>query len=123
MKKIPFEKWAIVELKKIQKKLLLEDFYPIEIKYRTENHESYAECRVAYPYKSITIKYGDAALHDFKEKKYEDIVDALTHEMCHPITDPLYVKGVSRWASRQEIEDERERLTDHIANIILKNGL
>jgi hypothetical protein len=118
-----FEKWALPLLHKLQKVLLTEDFTPLTLHYGLENTRAYAECRCLYPYKSITINYGDEIVRDFKKGKRNDCLAALTHEMCHPITDPLYSKATSRYASKDEIEDERERLTDHIANIVLKNKL
>lgn len=118
-----FEKWIRPKLKKIQKVLLLEHFEPLNIKYGLESTRAYAECKVNYPYQSINLLYGDELLKDFRARKYDQILQALTHEMCHPITDPLYCKAVTQWISKSEIEDEREKLTDHIANIVLKNIL
>jgi len=37
------------------------------------------------------------------------------------ITDPLYSKACDRYTGKNEIEDERELLTDKIANIITLN--
>lgn len=116
-----FEAYALPILKKIAKILLVEDYAPLTIRYGVQNKEASAECGNSYPYKSIHIKYSDDLVKDWKEG--EDVIPTLVHEMCHPLTDALYVKGTIRFASRQEIEDERERLTDHIANIILKSKL
>jgi hypothetical protein len=114
-----FEKWAMVYLKKIQKILLLDDFHPLSIE--PSNKKNISECKFNYPYKSINIGYSDGVFEDFQKGKIEDVLGVLVHEMCHSITDPLYSKAVSRYVGKDEIEDERERLTDHIANILLKN--
>jgi hypothetical protein len=82
-----------------------------------------AECVVHYPYKTITVRYDDDLVQDWLGGNEQRVVGVLTHEMCHPLTDPLYCKAVERWTAQQEIEDERERLTDHIANIILRANL
>jgi len=113
-----FEKWALKELHKLSKILLLEDFYPIELEFNKDKRQS--ECSFSYPYKSITIYYSQEVFENWKKGDKVLVMNTLTHEMCHPITDPLISKAYDRWASRQEVEDERERLTDHIANIILK---
>jgi len=42
------------------------------------------------------------------------------HEMFHVVTDKLYAKAGSRFVGNGELEDEREQLTDHLANIVLK---
>jgi len=115
-----FEKWALPVLQKIQKKLLLEDYHPLTIKYRKEM-TAYAECAIRYPYKSIEIRYSTSLFEDWC--KGEDVKNELTHEMCHVVTDPFYCKAVSRYLGKDELEDERERLTDHIANIVLKQEL
>ena len=115
-----FEKWALTELKKLRTVLLLEDFTPLSIEPSGKKNTS--ECEVAYPYKSITIKYSEQVLDDFLKNKKENAIQVLTHEMCHPITDGLYTKASNRFVSKDEIEDERERLTDHIANILLKKN-
>ena len=48
---------------------------------------------------------------------------AIIYELCHVVTDPFYGKATDRFMDRQSLEDERETLTDHIAMIVLKNGL
>lgn len=114
-----FEKWSMPVLKKLQDVLLLNDFFPLEIEPSEKDDTS--ECLVAYPYRSITVRYSNNLLQDWKKKKMDLVLSVLIHEMCHPITDPLYCKAVSRYAGKEEIEDEREGLTDHLANIIIKN--
>ena len=44
----------------------------------------------------------------------------IIHEFCHIITDPLYAV-VLDFPSKKQIENERERLTDHIAQIVNKH--
>ena len=114
-----FEKWSVPVLKKIQDILLLNDFHPLEIEPSEKDNTS--ECLVAYPYKSITVRYSNNLVQDWKKKKINDVLSVFVHEMCHPITDPLYCKAINRYAGKDEIEDERERLTDHFTNIIVKN--
>jgi hypothetical protein len=118
-----FEQWAKDVLAKIQKVLLLGHFAPLELEYGCKNAGAYAECELTYPYQSITVRYGDLALADWRKKDLESLKNVLIHEMCHPLTDPLYSKATSRYASRDEIEDERERLTDHIANVLIRQKL
>lgn len=116
-----FEKWAMPKLQKIQKILLLEHYQPLQLD--VSDSENVSESLYHYPYQTISIRYSKNTLKDFKEKKYEDIMHMLIHEMCHPLTDPLYGTGFERFITKDQLEKERERLTDHIANIILKNNL
>ena len=118
-----FQAWCLPYLTKLRKILLLHDFYPINFQHGVQNSDAHADCHFHYPYKTITIGYSDALIKDWKAKKYSAVIGVLTHEMCHPITDPLYAKAASTWRTKGEVEDERERLTDHIANIILDNKL
>jgi hypothetical protein len=113
-----FEAYCYKLIEKYSKILLL-DKHIFELKYGTENKDSIMECVFNYPYLNVTIKYGDKMLKMFKEKK--DIIPYLVHELCHPITDPLFCKANERYSSKDEILDERERLTDYICNIVIKN--
>jgi len=98
--------------------ILLLNRNTFELKYPTENKESLAECVCNYPYLNVIINYGDKLVEKWKKK--EDIVPYIVHEMCHVITDPLYCKAIGRYATKDEINDERELLTDYICNISLK---
>lgn len=103
------------------KDVLLLQRNTFELKYPTENEKALAECVCNYPYLNVTINYGDKIINKFKKK--ENIVPYIIHEMCHIITDPLYCKAVTTFISKNEIEDERELLTDYICNIVVKNNL
>lgn len=102
-------------------KILLLDKHTFELHYGVENKDSLMECVFNYPYLNVTIKYSDKLVEMWRNKK--DITPYLVHEMCHPITDPLYSKAISRYVSRDEILDEREKLTDYICNIVIKNKI
>ena len=112
-----FEKYAYGVIHEYQKKLLL-DKHTFELKFNKDMGEALMACVFNYPYLNVTIRYGERAIEKWKAK--EDVVPYIVHEMCHPITDPLYSKSVDRYASKTEIEDEREKLTDYICNIVLK---
>ena len=110
-----FEKW-------IQKQV---DFYvPIlgleiwTIKIRKDGHERYMAMACNYPYVNGEIKYSHSAFIDWT--RGEMTPHSVMHELCHIITDPLYVKAIQRFSSSQEIKDEREKLTDMIAVIVMK---
>ena len=78
----------------------------------------YLSITCSYPYLQPTITYSSKSFSDFKEGKLKR--NAILHELCHMITDPLYSKSIQRFVSKDEIEDERELLTDKIA-VILNN--
>lgn len=121
--KIEFEKYLMQISLKYQKVLLLEHA-TLKWTYGTGNKDSYAESWVTYPYLSINLHYSQDMLDKWlKNKKDINIVYTVIHELIHTLTDPLYIKGNNRYISKDEINDERERLTDHMANIIIKNNL
>ena len=89
-----------------------------EITVEKSAEQSHVGITCNYPYLDPTIKFSDKALEDWKKGKIQP--DRILHELCHILTDPLYVKAIQRYSSKNEIEDERERLTDTIAAILKK---
>lgn len=120
LKNAKLEKYIYGVIEKYQKILLL-DKHTFELKYGTKNKEALMECVFNYPYLNVTIKYSDELIKKWQDK--DDIIPFVVHELCHPITDPLYAKAEERFCSRNEILDEREKLTDYICNIVIKNNL
>lgn len=112
-----FEAWCNKTLKEYQSILMLDDFRLLPIE-KSESEAS--ESAFRYPYKNIQIRYSKEVEDDYKAKKYDEARITLMHELCHTMTDPLYDKALQRMVSRNEIEDERERLTDHIANLVFR---
>lgn len=107
-------------IKKYQPVLLLTR-NTFELEYPTQNKNALAECMCNFPYLNVTMNYGDKLIEKWKKK--DDIVPYILHEMCHVITDPLYCKAISRYVTENEINDERELLTDYICNILVVNKL
>lgn len=114
MKNLKVEKEVMAIIKKYQPILLL-NRNTFTLKYGTENPNSLMECVCNYPYLNVTLKYSDG----LAERK--DKVPYVVHEMCHVITDPLFVKAIDRYSGKTEILDERELLTDYICNIVIIN--
>ena len=108
-----FKKW-------IKKQI---DFYaPIlglqlhRIKIEEDSKESYLAITCNYPYLDPKVKFSKNAFNDWAKEEMQP--DRILHELCHILTDPLYVKAIERYSSKNEINDERERLTDTIAAIL-----
>ena len=99
--------------------LLLNNFIVV-MKKEKEGDDYYLACKYRYPYLDGVIIYSNRSMEDWKKEPKEYHERKLVHELCHLITDPLYGKATTLFVSKTEIEDERERLTDHIANIICK---
>ena len=82
------------------------------------DNDAYFTCKFCYPHFEAVISYSDKAEKDFNEGK--DLSRYVVHELCHLITDPLYSKAFDRFVSKNEIEDERKRLTDWITRIVMR---
>ncbi len=74
------------------------------------------EITCTYPYFDPTIRYTEEAFKDWADNKLPP--NRILHELIHILTDPLYCKAITRFTTRNEIEDERERLTDTLTLII-----
>ena len=123
MKNPKFEKWAIPFIKKVAKVVLVEHFYPVKIEWQKEiRGNAIAAFNFTHPYQWLIIQYTDRLVEEWK-KSNDYAKNVLTHEVCHALTDPLYNAGWQRFTGKDQLEDEREKLTDHIANIVLKNNL
>lgn len=112
-----FEKWAWTIIKKYQNILLLND-HIVTLEYKKMKEEVVMEHEFMYPYKNTNIRYGEFALEWWKKKKYKQLTDVLIHELCHSVTDPLYSVGHDRFTTKDSLNEARERITDHIANVI-----
>jgi hypothetical protein len=88
----------------------------IERSDKTNDPEDYLSIACTYPYLDPTIWFSATAFQDWGNGKMSD--DRILHELCHIITDPLYAKANSRYVSKNEILDERERLIDTICMIV-----
>ncbi len=86
--------------------------------YVKEN-KTYLASRFNYPYLDIIIEYSDEAIKQYKEDK-QRAERELLHEFCHVITDGFY-QTCNGYASKEQIEQSRERMVDHIAQIIRKH--
>ena len=110
-----FEKWVKKQVD-YYKPFLDINLQDIKVEYKKE--QAYIGITCTYPYLEPTILYSDKAVEYWKNKELTK--DKILHELCHIITDPFYIKAISRYASKDGVEDERERLTDTIA-VILNN--
>ena len=113
-----YKKWIEQTAKKWSPKLKLENYI---IKVEKGKDTEYLACKYSYPYLSGTIQYSDASYKDWKIDPITEHEPLIIHELCHLITDPFYTKACERHVTKQTLEDERERLTDHIAVVVYKN--
>ena len=85
---------------------------------KLDNTVSYLSCHINHPYLNVCINYSNKVVEEYKEGK--DISEHILHELCHIITEPMYLLCFERFISQNEIEDTRERCTDHISTIVFR---
>ncbi|MFA5376129.1 MAG: hypothetical protein WC455_10340 [Dehalococcoidia bacterium] len=108
-----FLEWANREIRKWQPILGLANN---SFEFEHSDVCQYIEISNRYPYLNHVIRFNDKAVLDFKKGKLD--MSCMLHEMCHVLTNPLYLKGRKRFTTDTELDDERELLTDTIACII-----
>lgn len=118
----PFEA-RVYELWRQWSPVLLLEHHSLTVRPMPEHDKGYMRSALRYPYLDARIEYGPEAVRDWEGDRQRETEAAVVHEFCHFLTDPLYCKATSRYVSKDEIEDERERLTDHIQRIVLQRGL
>jgi hypothetical protein len=74
-----------------------------EINIEEDKNKSYLAMTCNYPYLQGTIKYSEPAFKDWASGKMRR--ERILHELCHIITDPLYVKGLERYTSKGDLND------------------
>lgn len=116
MKYKKLEIWIAEMFNKYKGILFIEKYH---LKMEKDKEERYLASKFNYPYLDIKILYSDGFLKDW-EKNKRDAERRIIHEFCHSITDPFY-SVVIDWPTKNSIENERERLTDHIAQIVNKH--
>ena len=119
MKTTKLEKEYIDFIKKMYKKyapILFMEKYEVGC---TKNNDVYLASKFNYPYLDVTIEYSDRAIDWYKANK-QVAERELLHEFCHVITDQFYVTCIG-YHSKEQMEQARERMVDHIAQIINKH--
>lgn len=111
-----YEVWIREMFDKYKSVLFLEKYH-----FRVEfgKDADFLQSEFNYPYLDIKIIYSKKSVEHWKEDK-SDAERRMIHEFCHTITDPMY-NIVLDWPTKKQIERERERLTDHIAQIVNKH--
>jgi len=99
--------------------ILFIEKYHLKVKKDSEKNR-YMASQFNYPYLDIDILYSPESFKDWQKDK-KDAERRLIHEFCHTITDPFYTVTTDRYISKNQLEDARERLTDHIAQIVNKH--
>jgi hypothetical protein len=112
---IRYRQYLIDKISKFRILLNLQN-HTISIEQVDDDSDTYLECKFNYPYLDGVIAFSKRSMQDWLDGKNMEPV--ILHELCHLITDPLYAKATTRYIAKQDLEDERERLTDTIAKIV-----
>lgn len=71
-------------------------------------------------YHSVFIKIHHCAYEMWAKKEYDELLDALVHEVAHIITCPIADLAMNRWAGKREITEANEEATESIAHVARK---
>lgn len=111
-------KW-IEEMYHKYKATLFIEKYHLKCRLKKQDEYYYLASKFNYPYLDITIIYSEDFAKDWQKNK-RDAERRIIHEFCHVITDPFY-QVTTAWPTKQALEEARERMTDHIAQIVNKH--
>lgn len=112
-----YKKWIEKMFDKYKFILFIESYH---LKVEKTKEKTYLASEFNYPYLDIKILYSDESLKDWQKNKV-DAERRIIHEFCHTITDQFYCLATERYTLKREVEEARERLTDHIAQIVNKH--
>jgi hypothetical protein len=90
-----------------------------EIKDVEKNKNGTIVFRINYSpaYKTANIWFYPYALELYKNKSFEDLKQAITHEIAHILTNPLIDSANERFSTKREVENSGEALTESIAQM------
>jgi len=111
-------KW-IEEMYYKYKGVLFIEKYHLKCRSPEKDEDYYLASKFNYPYLDITIIYSEEFTKDWQKDK-KNAERRLIHEFCHTITDPFY-HTANNYPSKERLNDERERMTDHITQIVNKH--
>lgn len=113
----------------ICQRVMFLNLYTIDIEYpqaskkekRDDGNSCVAEIYTNHRYYSACITLYPETFQRWKRKGKRSVADAIVHEFCHIITDPLYKRAyqTSNNENADFLEDLREQTTQHIANIVM----
>lgn len=118
MKEKQYKKWIEQMFDKYKAVLFIEKYH-LKSRMTTKEEDLFLASKFNYPYLDVTIIYSEKAMEDWRKDK-KDAERRLVHEFCHVVTDPFY-SVVMNWPAKNAVEEARERLTDHIAQIVNKH--
>ena len=113
-----FYKWMDEVIEKYRKILLLHS-YQIGYKKKDESGH-YLSMEFTAPYRHSCLFYSTKFMEQVldSDTDKDELERRVCHELFHVVTDRFYSLANARVVSDREIEDERESLVDHLANIV-----
>lgn len=71
-------------------------------------------------YHTVNLKVHSIAYEMWAAKEFDELLDALVHEVAHVITAPLAYMAMDRYVRKSEITSANEEATESIAQIARK---
>lgn len=114
--KAQFEAYIRTLIKKYSPILRLQQ--RIDPQFTDNPRWSYLAFQFSHPYQDCYLYYSERAFADWKDGRTENVNHGIIHELCHALTDSFYAKATERYVTQEDMESEREKLTDLIALIV-----
>lgn len=121
---IAFKKWLEMALPSVLE-LILIDFVKVTIKM--ENAGAHLPNGVIFSidhareYHRATISVYPEAILMWREEEFEELVACLVHELSHMNVGQLAALAQARYATKEEIRESVESLTETIARYIMRD--
>lgn len=77
-----------------------------------------AEIRVDITYLRAEIHFYLITLENWKNAGIDQLKSTIKHELCHILTEQLYLYSCQRYISERELNHAREKLTEHISKLM-----
>lgn len=101
--------------------------YEMSVEYMDEDKKSgntdcMAEIDIDTTYLNFTVNIYPILERNYKEKKFDKIIEILSHEIAHILTEPLYkvIMDLYKGANihQNSFEEVREQQTQRITNVV-----
>lgn len=83
-----------------------------------EGQRCAAEIKTNTTYLQSDLTLYNTSLEIWRDIGIESFKKVLKHELCHILTEELYLCGYNRFIEEREVNHAREKLTEHISKLI-----
>lgn len=114
-----FVQWCLDECIRLKKHLHLTSVRISMETTPTKDSERWIfEIVPGHPYQHALLRWTESTFLDWQNKKFEDVSEALLHEMIHCLLDPFVKMARERYITEANFKSVYEEITDKISVIL-----